>query len=200
MITLKAVLAFLRLNKWILWVLIIGAIFSSGLYFGIKAYRGEMLRQENNYLAALEQLRGDNKEQQRVYELKLSEVKQQFPEMKELLSQMNIKLKNVVSVENINTETQTNINTHIRDTIVYDTIPAKVATYNDKWTNFKMIEINNTIQASITTKDSLICVLNKVRRNLWEWLRGEPKLVRNTIKNHNPNSIITYNRLIQIQK
>ena len=194
------ILAILKANKAIIVGIIILAIFGVGLWLGIKMFRGEMLRMENNYLAAVEQLRGDNKEAQRVYELKINEVNNQFPELKKQLESMNIKLKNVVSVENINTETKTNINTHIRDTIVYDTIPARVATYRDVWTDFKMVEIGNTIQASIVTRDSIVCVLNRVKRTFGEWWRREPKIVRNTIKNYNPNSKITYNRLIQIEK
>ena len=200
MITLKSILTFLKLNKYILWVLIVVGIFSSGLYFGIKAYKSEMQRQENNYLAALQEIRGDMKEGQRVYELKISELNRQFPEIKNQLKEMNIKLKNVVSLENINTQTKTEINTHIRDTIVYDTIPARIATYKDQWTDFKMLEIGDKLQASITTKDSIVCVLNKVKRSFGQWIRKDPKMVRNTIKSYNPNSTILYNRLIKIEK
>lgn len=196
----KLVIAFLKNNKWLVKLILIIAILGLGFYFGAKAYRSEMKRIENNYLAALQEIRNDNKEAQRVYELKLNEVKNQFPEIKQTLKDMDIKLKNVVSVENINTETKTEINTHIRDTILYDTIPAKVATYKDAWTDFKLIEIDNTIKANIMTRDSLVCVLNKVPRTFKEWIKGEPRQVKNTIKNFNPNSKIVYNRLINIDK
>ena len=200
MIQLKAILAFLKLNKWILYLVIVAAIFGSGLYFGIKAYKSEMKRMENNYLAAIEQLRGDSKEQQRVYELKLSEVKNQFPEIKETLKSMDIKLKNVVSVENVNTITQTNVNTVLRDTLIRDTIHAQTASYKDLWTDFKLIKIQDSILVKMATKDSLVCVLNRVPRTFKEWIKGDPKQVKNTIKNFNPNSTIIYNRLIQIKK
>jgi hypothetical protein len=197
---ITTILAWLKAKKAVLIGIIVISLIALGFYFGVKLFRSEMKRMENNYLAAIEQLRGDNKEQQRVYELKLSEVKNQFPELKQQLKDMDIKLKNVVSIENVNTETKTEINTHIRDTIMYDTVPARVATYKDAWTDFKLIEINNDLKATIVTKDSIVCVLNRVRRDFGQWWRREPKQVRNTIKNFNPNSTITYNRLITIDK
>ena len=200
MSTLKLIFTFLKNNKWLLKVMFVVLMFFICLYFGIRVYKEEMKRIQNNYLSSIEQLRNDNKESQRIYELKLNEVKNQFPEIKETLKQMDIKLKNVVSVENINTITKTNVNTILRDTLIKDTIQAQVASYKDVWTNFNLIKIQDSVLVKIQTKDSLVCVLNKVPRSFIQWWRREPKLIKNTIKNFNPNSTITYNRFIQISK
>lgn len=200
MATITAILAYLKLNKWIIYLIIVLAIFGAGLYFGIKAYKKEMQRQENNYLAAIEQMRDENKEAQRAYILSLSEIKREFPEIKQQLTDMDIKLKNVETIQNVNTVTTNHVNTVLRDSTINDTIMAKIASYNDKWIDFRLININDSIRTTIITRDSLFIVLNKVNRNLWQWLRADPREVRSTVKNYNPNSRITYNRLIQIKK
>jgi hypothetical protein len=180
-------------------VLIVLAL-SFGFFYGRKIYRSEVQRMENNYLSAVQELRKENQEQGRAYFLSIDELKREFPEIKRSLSEMDIKLKNVISAQNINTQTVTNINTLVRDTLISDTIPARVASYKDKWTDFSMVEVNNKIQAKIKTTDSLFIALYKVKRNLFEFLRGEPKQVRSEVKNYSPNSTITYNRFISIQK
>ena len=171
-----------------------------GLFFGAKLWRAEMQRMENNYLAAIEQMREENKDNMRVLELKVSEINQQYPEIKKQLKDMDIKLKNVETIQNVNTVTTTHVNTILRDSTVNDTIVAKIASYKDKWTDFRLTVINDSALAKIQTKDSLFIVLNKVPRNIWQWLKAEPKTVKSTVKNYNPNSIITYNRFIKIEK
>jgi hypothetical protein len=194
------ILAFLKANKWIIYVAIIALLIGLGVYFGAKLWRGEMKRMENNYLAAVEQLRSDNKDNMRVLELKVGEIKQQYPEIKQQLKDMDIKLKNVETIQNVNTTTTNHVNTVLRDSTINDTIVARIASYKDKWLDFKLININDSIRTTIISKDSLFIVLNKVRRNLWQWITAEPKTVRSTVKNYNPNSVVTYNRLIKIDK
>jgi hypothetical protein len=155
---------------------------------------------ENNYMALVEQLRNDNNNNMRILDLKIGELNNQFPEIKDQLKEIKIKIKNVETIQNINTTTTNHINTTLRDSVINDSIKVKVATYNDEWIKFSLININDSISTNITTRDSLFIVLHKDPRNLFQFLRGEPKNVRSTIKNYNPNSTITYNRLIKIEK
>jgi hypothetical protein len=197
---IATILAFLKAKKLIIYVVIILALIGLGLYFGAKLWRGEMKRMENTYLAALEQLRGENKENMRVLQLSVGEVKQQYPEIKQQLKDMDIKLKNVETVQNVNSVTTNHVNTVLRDSTINDTIVAKIASYKDKWIDFKLINIKDSIRTTIVTKDSIFIALSKVRRNLWQWLTAQPREVTSKVKNYNPNSQITFNRLIKIGK
>ena len=155
---------------------------------------------ENNYLAALQELKSENKDNMRVLDLKISEVKQQYPEIQKQLKDMDIKLKNVESLQNVNTVTTNNVNTILRDSTISDTIVAKIANYKDKWIDFHLIQIDDSIKTKIITRDSLFIVLNKKPRSFIEWLQAKPKMVESTVRSYNPNSRITYNRLIKIDK
>ena len=194
------ILAFLKVNKWLIYVIIIALLIGLGIYFGAKLWRSEMKRMENNYLAMLQQIRNDNKDNMRVLELKVGEIKQQYPEIQKQLKDMDIKLKNVETIQNVNTTTTNHVNTVLRDSTINDTIVAKIANYKDKWIDFKLINIQDSIRTTIVTRDSLFIVLNKVRRSFGEWVRAQPKQVKSTVKNYNPHSVVTYNRLIKIDK
>lgn len=172
------------------------AAFICGYWYNSK----ELKRIESNYLAAVQSMQKSNAEQQRIYTLSIDELKSDFPTIKQQLKDMNIKLKNVRSIENINTETKTIINTVLKDSVVNDTVKLQYAEYTDNWTTFKLIKVEDSIHSTITTKDSLFCVINSQKRSLKQWLKGEPRIYVNTIKNHNPNSKITYNRFIQVEK
>lgn len=193
-------IAILKANKYVIAMIVIVLIIIFSLYFGVKLFRSEMKRVENNYLSTLQELRNENIDNMRVLDLKLSEIKQQYPEIQKQLKDMDIKIKNVETIQNINTITKTNVNTVLRDTIIQDTSIVKVATYKDVWTDFKLLIIDDSIHSSIQTRDSLFIVLNKYPRTFKEWITAQPKQVRSTVKNYNPNSIIVYNRLIKINK
>lgn len=200
MIIINKILEFFKLKKWLIILIIAVLLILTGLYFGAKIWRAEMQRMENNYLATVQQLRSENKDNMRVLQLSVAEVRRQYPEIKQQLKDMDIKLKNVETVQNINTVTTNSVNTVLRDSTINDTIVAKISTYKDKWIDFKLININDSIKTTIITRDSLFIALSKVRRNLWQWLRAEPREVRSTVKNYNPSSVIKYNRLIKIGK
>lgn len=183
----------------LIYIIIALALIISTAWFVYSYDKKEKQRIENNYLAALEEVRKTNAESQRVFTLGIQEVKQQFPEIKTTLADMGIKLKNVQAISNVNTETHTSINTLIRDSVVRDSVHVKTARFSDKWTMFSMMENKDSVHVDLQSHDSLVCVLNRIPRTLWQWLRGDPKMVRNDIKNYNPHTKITYNRVIEIK-
>jgi hypothetical protein len=195
------ILAFIKANwKPIAIALVVLTLIGLGIFFGAKLWRGEMQRMENNYLAALQELRKENSDNMRVLDLKIGEVKAQYPEIQAQLKAMDIKLKNVETIQNVNTVTNTTVNTVLRDSTIRDSVKVKVAVYNDKWTDFKLFVIDDSVHSNIVTKDSLFIVLNKTQRTFRQWITFKPKVVRSTVKNYNPNSVVTYNRLIRIDK
>jgi hypothetical protein len=196
---LNKIFGILKGNKWLITVIIAVLLVALGLYFGAKVWRAEVKRMENNYLAALGEIKQLDAEHARAYVLEIGELKRQFPEIKQQLQDLDIKLKNVMQVQEINSVTHTTVNTVLRDSVINDTVTARIANYRDKWTDFKLVNIGDSIRSTITTRDSMFIALSKVRRNLWQWLRAEPREVQSTVKNYNPNSKITWNRIIMIK-
>lgn len=173
----------------------------ASLFWRIEALSTKLTRSQNNFAALQEEAFKQNKESQRVYTVTIAELKRDHTAVVEQLREdFDIKLRNVKLISSLNTETKTTIETFIRDTTVTDSVKLRVAHFRDAWTSFDMTVRDNIVSANISTRDSITCVLHKQKRTFGQWIRGDSRKVLNEIKNYNPNSVITYNRVIEIQK
>lgn len=185
------------MKKTIIYIIIASGLLGAIYWAGKLSERKEAKRQENNYLALLE--RHDSIV--RVINSTKEELKRQQPELvKQIRDDMNIKLRNIASVQNVNTITNTHVNTILKDSTITDSVKVQVADYHDRWTDLHLIKINDSVQVHLRTTDSLLIVVHKVPRKLGQWLRGEPKKVQSDIKSYNPNSRVLYQRYIKISK
>lgn len=187
-------------TKLIITAISIILIFISGFFLSYNMLHKEIQRLENNFLSTQEELYNKSFKTIRALNIEVSEFKDLYKKETSELKKENIKLRNLITFTNMNTQTVTNVNTSIRDSVICDTILAKVASFKDSYTDFSMVVIDTFVNAKITTYDSISCILYKQPRKFSKWLRGEPKKVMNTITNKNPNSKITYQRVIRINK
>jgi hypothetical protein len=189
------------MNRIYIGLIVLAIIFGIGFYTAFKIFDAKYKRAENNFQAILMQQDSSNKQSMRELQLTVGEINRNFPELKkQIIDDFSVKLKQVVSVSNANTITTNNINTQIKDSVINDTVKVRVANYRDEWTDFHMLEIRDSVKVSYTVKDSLVTVVHRVPRKLGQWLRGEPKQVVQTIKSYNPNTRLTFNRYITIEK
>ena len=132
--------------------------------------------------------------------LRTDELKELFPVQAKTVTDMGVKLNRATQISNTVIETQKNIITVVRDSIVHDTVRVKVFSYKDQWYQISGIGNEKTQQLSIFSTDTLKQVVFKGERmKPWLWIFS-PRKLQQRVGVSNPNSTIKYSSLIQIQK
>ena len=150
----------------------------------------DYVRTQNGKLAA----------QTNVLLLRTNELKTLFPVQAKSVRDMGIKLNRATQLSTTVIETQKNIVTVLRDSIVHDTVRVKVFSYRDQWYQVAGISDNNSQRLQIHTTDTLTQVVFKGEREKpWLWIFS-PRKLQQRVSVSNPNSTIKYSNLIQIQK
>ena len=150
----------------------------------------DYVRTQNGKLAA----------QTNVLLLRTNELKTLFPVQAKTVRDMGIKLNRATQLSTTVIETQKNIVTVLRDSIIRDTIRVKVFTYADKWYHIKGVNQGDSQSLQIQTTDTLTQVVFKGEREKpWLWIFS-PRKLQQRVSVSNPNATIKYSSLIQIQK
>jgi len=150
----------------------------------------DFVRTQNGTLAA----------QTNVLLLRTNELKQMFPVQAKTVRDMGVKLNRATQLSTTVIETQKNIVTIVRDSIIHDTNQVKVFTYADRWYQIRGINQGDSQSLQIQTTDTLTQVVFKGEREKpWLWIFS-PRKLQQRVSVSNPNAIIKYSSLIQIQK
>ena len=150
----------------------------------------EYVRTQNGKLAA----------QTDVLLLRTGELKGLFPAQVKTVTDMEIKLNRATQLSTTVIETQKNIITVVRDSIVRDTVRVKVFSYKDQWYQINGLSQGNTQQLIIHSTDTLTQVVFKGEREKpWLWIFS-PRRLQQRVSVSNPNSTIRYSQFIQIIK
>ena len=131
---------------------------------------------------------------------RLSEFKTSFSDLASQIEDLKIKVNRISSVSNTVIRNEKHITTTIKDSIINDTVTAKIFRYNDNFYNIQGIAIGDTQNVSIQSTDSLLQVVYKGKRKkpyLWFFSKRQLEQV---ITSKNPNSKIVYSKHIQIIK
>ena len=138
--------------------------------------------------------------QNQVLQLQYDEMKKIYPQILDEIKNLDIKPRNVTHYSETLVKQDKEIQTIIRDSIIMDTIPARVFSYQDEFYQIKGIAIRDSQTVHISSIDSIIQVVYKGHRiHPWLWFFSKRKLEQ-TISCKNPNSTILYNKNIQILK
>lgn len=150
----------------------------------------DFVRTQNGTLAA----------QTNVLLLRTNELKQMFPAQAKSITDLGVKISRATMVSSTVIESEKNIVTVVRDSIVRDTVRVKVFSYQDQWYQVAGISDNNTQRLQIHTTDTLTQVVFKGEREKpWLWIFS-PRKLQQRVSVSNPNATIKYSSLIQIQK
>ena len=150
----------------------------------------DFVRTQNGKLAA----------QTNVLLLRTNELKTLFPVQAKSITDLGVKISRATQVSSTVIESEKNIVTVIRDSIVHDTVRVKVFSYQDQWYQVAGISDNNTQRLQIHTTDTLTQVVFKGEREKpWLWIFS-PRKLQQRVSVSNPNATIKYSSLIQIQK
>ncbi len=150
----------------------------------------DFVRTQNGTLAA----------QTNVLILRTNELTQLFPAQAKSITNLGVKISRATQVSNTVIESEKNIVTMIRDSIVHDTVRVKVFSYRDQWYRVTGISDDNSQRLQIQTTDTLTQVVFKGEREKpWLWIFS-PRKLQQRVSVSNPNATIKYSSLIQIQK
>ena len=150
----------------------------------------EYVRTQNGKLAA----------QTDVLLLHTNELKTLFPIEVKSITDMGVKIGRATQLSKTVIESQKNIVTLVRDSIIHDTIHVKVFSYQDQWYQVAAISDNKSQRLQILTTDTLTQVVFKGEREKpWLWIFS-PRKLQQRVSVSNPNATIKYSSLIQIQK
>lgn len=143
---------------------------------------------------------GGQASENEVMQLRLKELGILYPRLLDEIKNLNISPKSAESISSTAYNTEKQITTVLRDSIIRDTIPVKVFSYKDNFFNVHGVAHDSTQEVKINYQDTLVQVVYKGKREKpWLWIFSPRKLMqRVTLKN--PNAHITYSEFIQIHR
>jgi len=139
----------------------------------------------------------------RVLNLRVREIKELYPTIEHEIKSLSVKLKNAKTITNTVTQHNHTFKTTVRDSVIYDTIPAQFATYVDAFTYFNWLYPVGSDSALVTYQvtDSLLQVVSAKRPAGfpfgWGWF-NKKQLVQD-VKTLNPNTKIKYSRVLEVK-
>ena len=194
------------------WIIIIILGFGLWAMWGMwQSEREERIRVSSNQSVLLDRVNGimqtfkvrDSLSAARVDALNLTikEFKDNFTEQSRLIRDMGIKINRLQSLSTVATQTDYNIITTVRDSVVLREVPITVQwiDYSDKWLNFSGIIEKQQFFGSFLTRDTLVQVIHRVPRQFLFFKYGT-KGIRQEVVSKNPYSTITYNQFLRFEK
>ena len=132
--------------------------------------------------------------------LRTNELKKLFPIEAKSIDDMGVKIGRATQLSTTIIESQKNIVTLVRDSIVHDTVRVKVFSYQDHWYQITGISDGRSQKLQIHSTDTLTQVVFKGEREKpWLWIFS-PRKLQQRVSVSNPNATIKYSSVIQIQK
>lgn len=206
---------FKNMKKWIIIsgvaFILIGIIVY--MYNRINSLKEEAIKYKNNTEILMQDMEGfivnDTLNAARVgaLELKLSEYERYRASDAELINSLKAKNQDLKAVTTAQTATIQRIQAQIKDSVVYlpsDTIERLVRkiNYNDKWITFNAVEMGDTFNADIQTRDSLIITETvQYKRFLGIlWKTNKIKKREYNIVSRNPHTKILGFEVVNIEK
>lgn len=134
-------------------------------------------------------------------ELTKSELEKHCIDLTQTVEDLGIKVKRLQSVTNTVTKTEVEIQTVVRDSIVYRDRPVylKVINWKDPWISLDGVLDGKNFSAKIESIDTLSHVAHRVPKKFL-FFRFGTKAVRLEVVNKNPHSQIIYTEYIELKK
>jgi hypothetical protein len=138
--------------------------------------------------------------QNQVMRLHYDELAAIYPKILEEVKNIEIRPKYLTQYSETVVNLEKEIRTSLRDSIVLDTIPARVFNYEDQFYSVKGIAVGDSQRVSIHSRDSIIQVIYRGKRiHPWIWFFSR-RQTEQVITCKNPANTILYNKTIQISK
>ena len=136
--------------------------------------------------------------QNQVLKLKNQELEALVPGLHKEIKALQVKPSRVESVSASSFSSHTSVQTVLRDSTVFDTVPVKQFSYTDEFYRIHGFSVNDTQHLSITYQDTLIqTVYRGKRKKPWLWIFS-PRQLEQRVALNNPNATVNYSQHIQI--
>jgi len=135
-----------------------------------------------------------------VMQLKVTELKELYPDIMQDIKNLQVKPARTISYSGSVIESEKHITTLLRDSLITDTLFAKVFAYKDPWYEVKGIAIADTQHVLISSIDTLVQVIyrgGRIKPLLWIF---SPRRIEQNILSKNPSNKIIYNKTILLTK
>ncbi len=141
---------------------------------------------------------GDLAAKNDVLQLKYSELKDIYPEIISELKNLKVNPKRVEHFSETVIQQEKDIVTMLKDSLIYDTVPARIFNYQDEFYTIKGIATGDSQRVHIESRDSLIQVVFKGERyKPWWWIFSKRKL-QQVVSCKNPGNRVEYSRFIEV--
>ncbi|HET8689453.1 MAG TPA: DUF6549 family protein [Methanosarcina sp.] len=190
---------------WLFIVILFALIsFATGRLY--KSERNNRLRIEQAFAASIQEIKyyksrnGELVAKVNVMQLKYNELKDIYPDIIAEIRNLKIRPGHVDQYSETIIHEQKDIETTLRDSLIYDTIPVRVFNYSDEFYTISGIAVNDTQRVHIESRDSLIQLVYRGDRiKPWLWVFSRRQL-QQVLTCKNPNSKIEYSTIIKIKK
>lgn len=200
---------FLILKKY--WAIFLCLIFGVCLFMmhkqnqALKNDNERLSINQNSLLSDIKTYKSKNGDYvSQITQLTLSrdEFKNACNKQKELINNLNLKIKNIDAVTSTGTKTEIIAKTVIKDSIIYvdnkiDTL--KHFNWNDRWTIINGTINKDTVECTYTSVDTLNIVAVKIPKKFLFFKFG-CKYIEIHTTNSNPHTKITYSSSIKLKK
>lgn len=133
-------------------------------------------------------------------ELSKSELERHCQDLTKTVDDLNIKISRIQSASTTVTKTEVEIQTVVRDSIVYRDLPVsiKVINWRDPWIELNGVLDGDTFSAKIESVDTLHQVVHRIPKKFL-FIKWGTKAIRQEVVSSNPHSRIVYTEYIELK-
>lgn len=196
------------IKKILTYSLIAAVLAVTWLSVSLSKEKAEKERYKANQTALMEEVKyyktesGKNAASVQQLTLTYDELKKNYDEAAKTIKDLGIKLKRVQTVTETVTETQVEVVTQVRDSIVYvkgEPIKTMVFDWRDAWTRVRGYVNNDSVNMNIQSCDTLTTVVHRVPHKFLFFKWGT-KAIRQEVVSSNPHTKIVYQKYIELKK
>lgn len=177
------------------------------LFSWLQNVRQEKNRLANNQEALLSDVdyykteAGNSAASVQMLELSKSELEKHCTDLTKTVQDLNIKVKRIQAAAQTATETEVEIKTVVRDSIVYRDRPVslKVINWRDPWVSLNGVLDGENFSAKIESVDTLTHVIHRVPKKFL-FFRYGVKAIKLDVVSKNPHSKIVFTEYIELKK
>lgn len=177
------------------------------LFSWLQNVRQEKNRLANNQEALLSNVdyykteAGNSAASVQMLELSKSELEKQCTDLTKTVQDLNIKVKRIQAAAQTATKTEVEIQTVVRDSIVYRDRPVslKVINWRDPWVSLNGVLDGENFSAKIESVDTLTHVVHRVPKKFL-FFRYGVKAIKLDVVSKNPHSKIVFTEYIELKK
>jgi hypothetical protein len=195
------------MSKYLISAIAVLALAVGLLYWQLDKTKAEKNRLSSNQEALLSDIEfykteaGNNAASVQKLELSKSELEKYCEDLTKTVKDLNIKVSRIQAASTTVTQSDYQIVTMVKDSIVYRDKPVTLQAINfkDPWIDMAGVIDSGVFSGNISTRDTLVQVIHRVPKKFW-FIKYGTKAIRQEIVTKNPHSNIVYTEYIELKK